>query len=94
MRSPHPVPTAWRFFIDHRASPVAKLFMLLAVLYVISPIDFVPDIAVVIGWLDDLAVAATATTSLLLAYRRYKQGGAPAPQAAPGVVDTTGVEVP
>ncbi len=92
MPSPHPVPTAWRFFLDHRASPFAKFFMLFAVLYVISPIDFIPDIAVVIGWLDDLAVAATATTSLLLAVRRYTRGAATAPQ--PGVIDTSGVEVP
>ncbi|MBX3128999.1 MAG: DUF1232 domain-containing protein [Polyangiaceae bacterium] len=80
--------TPWRFLLDNRASPFAKFFMLFAVIYVISPVDLVPDIALVIGWLDDLAVAATACTSLLLAMRRYTRG-----KPAPRAIETSGVEV-
>ncbi len=87
-----PARTPWRFFFDHRASPIAKLFLLFAVVYVISPIDLVPDIALVIGWLDDLAVAAAAATSLVLAMRRYTRTDPP-PQVPAAVVETSGVEV-
>ncbi len=85
-----PERTAWRFLLDNRASPFAKFFMLFAVLYVISPVDLVPDVIVVIGWLDDLAVAATAGTSLLMAMRRYTRREPRSLEA----IDTTGAEVP
>ncbi|HMR05830.1 MAG TPA: YkvA family protein [Polyangiaceae bacterium] len=82
------VPSLARFFLDHKASPFSKLFLLFAVVYVISPVDFVPDIAIIIGWLDDLAVAAASGTSLLMAVRRYRREHAEVP-----AIETTGVEV-
>ncbi len=30
--------------------------LILAAVYVLSPIDFIPDILPVIGWIDDVAV--------------------------------------
>lgn len=36
----------------------------LVVIYIISPFDFVPDFAPVIGWLDDLAILAVAANFL------------------------------
>jgi uncharacterized membrane protein YkvA (DUF1232 family) len=30
------------------------LYILLAIIYIISPIDLLPDIIPVIGWIDDL----------------------------------------
>jgi len=37
------------------------LFVLvLALLYIISPIDFIPDPIPVVGWVDDLAVGVGA----------------------------------
>ena len=44
---------AWAVLRDPRATRAAKLVTLLAALYVISPIDFVPDAIPVLGWLDD-----------------------------------------
>jgi uncharacterized membrane protein YkvA (DUF1232 family) len=81
--------TAFRFFLDRRASPLAKIFFLLAVLYVLMPIDLVPDFAVVVGWIDDLGVALAALTSLLVAMRRYGREA----DAHPSVIDTEGVEL-
>jgi uncharacterized membrane protein YkvA (DUF1232 family) len=84
--------TALRFFLDRRASPLAKLFFVLAMVYVVMPIDLVPDFAVVVGWIDDLGVMLTALTALLIAFRRYADRAAqPAP--VPAVIETTGVEV-
>jgi uncharacterized membrane protein YkvA (DUF1232 family) len=83
---------ALRFFLDRRASPFAKLFFVLAVLYVVMPIDLVPDFALVVGWIDDLGVMLTALTSLLIALRRYT-GTAGSASPVPAVIETQGVEV-
>jgi uncharacterized membrane protein YkvA (DUF1232 family) len=86
--------TALRFFLDRRASPLAKLFFVLAVVYVLMPVDLVPDFAVVVGWIDDLGVMLTALTSLLIAFRRYADSSrAAAPALVPAVIETSGVEV-
>lgn len=44
---------AWAVLRDPRSPKMAKLATVLAALYVISPIDFVPDAIPVLGWLDD-----------------------------------------
>ena len=36
------------------------IIVLLALIYVISPLDLIPDVIPVIGWLDDLGVLAWA----------------------------------
>lgn len=86
--------TAFRFFLDRRASPLAKIFFLLAVLYVLMPLDLVPDFAVVVGWIDDLGVALAALTSLLVAMRRYsRESERREPVPHPSVIETEGVEL-
>ena len=42
----------------------AWFFAVLAVLYIISPIDIIPDFPV-IGWVDDFFVATTASLNLI-----------------------------
>lgn len=44
---------AWAVLRDPRAPRAAKLATVLAALYVLSPIDFIPDAIPVLGWLDD-----------------------------------------
>ena len=36
------------------------LILVLALLYIISPVDVIPDVIPVIGWADDLAVGVGA----------------------------------
>jgi len=60
VRSPGRV---WRFFWSRRAPVLPKLLAVLAVAYAIVPIDLIPDVAPLIGWLDDAGVV-----SLALAY--------------------------
>ncbi len=36
------------------------LILILAVLYLISPIDFIPDVIPVLGWIDDAIVVISA----------------------------------
>ena len=44
---------AWAVLRDPRSPKAAKIATLLAALYVISPIDFIPDTIPILGWLDD-----------------------------------------
>jgi uncharacterized membrane protein YkvA (DUF1232 family) len=48
---------AWAVLRDPRAPRAAKLSTVLAVLYVISPVDLVSDFIPVLGWLDDGLIA-------------------------------------
>ncbi len=47
---------AWRLIRDSQVPLSAKLVPILTVLYVLSPIDLVPDWFVGLGQLDDLAI--------------------------------------
>lgn len=46
----------WSVLTHPRAPATAKGVLLLAILYLISPADFVPDFVPVLGWLDDVGV--------------------------------------
>ena len=46
----------WRAFMAPETPIWLKGVMLLVPLYLISPIDFVPDFIPVLGWLDDLVI--------------------------------------
>ena len=48
---------AWAVLRDARTPWAAKLTTVLAVLYVISPVDLVSDFIPVLGWLDDGLIA-------------------------------------
>ncbi len=93
------VVSSLRFFVDPRVGFWSKLLVLLAALYVVFPIDLIPDPIVVIGWLDDIAAMVTALTALLFAFRRFKNQaravlpGQSAPAPVPGVIETEGTEV-
>ncbi len=49
---------AWAVLRDPRAPRAAKLATVLAVLYVVSPIDLVSDFIPILGWLDDGLIAS------------------------------------
>ncbi|MBI5546775.1 MAG: DUF1232 domain-containing protein [Deltaproteobacteria bacterium] len=46
------------YFRDSSVSAWHKLAGLAAIAYVVSPIDLVPDVLPLIGWLDDVGVIA------------------------------------
>jgi uncharacterized membrane protein YkvA (DUF1232 family) len=60
-----------RYYKDPSASILGKLVALLAVVYVIVPVDLVPDVPVV-GWLDDIGVMGLATAWLARVVARYR----------------------
>jgi len=47
---------AWRLLWDRRVPWTTKLVPVLVVLYILSPIDIIPDFIPVLGQLDDLAL--------------------------------------
>ena len=52
---------AWRLARDPRVAPIAKMLLpLLVLLYVVSPLDLVPDFLLGLGQVDDLSVVALA----------------------------------
>ncbi len=45
---------------------LATIFLILAVIYILSPLDLIPDFLVpVLGWVDDFAVGALAVINYL-----------------------------
>lgn len=50
----------WRLLIDSRVPTLPKLIIPLALLYLLSPVDLVPDLMLGLGQLDDVGVLALA----------------------------------
>ena len=48
---------AWGLLRDPRAPLASKLATVLALLYVLSPVDLVSDFIPILGWLDDGLIA-------------------------------------
>lgn len=70
-----------RYFRDPDASKLGKLFVLATIAYVVWPVDLVPDVAPIVGWLDDLGLATLATIHLARVSSRYR--ALPEPPPAP-----------
>jgi uncharacterized membrane protein YkvA (DUF1232 family) len=49
-----------RLLTDDRAPTFPRIVAVLAVLYVLLPIDAIPDVIPILGWLDDLGVVSLA----------------------------------
>jgi uncharacterized membrane protein YkvA (DUF1232 family) len=47
---------AWRLLQDERVPWAVKVVPIAAIVYVVSPIDFIPDFLLGLGQLDDLAI--------------------------------------
>ena len=52
---------AWKLMWNSQVPISAKLIPLFAILYILSPIDLVPDLVVGLGQLDDLAILLLGT---------------------------------
>ncbi len=67
----------YRYYKDPSASPLGKLVVVLAAIYVVLPVDLIPDVPIV-GWLDDMGVMGLAAAWLArkAAVYRRPDGGA------------------
>lgn len=59
------VPLVMQLMGDRRVPGLLKLLVPLALIYVISPIDLIPDFIGGVGWIDDLIAIATAVMIFL-----------------------------
>jgi uncharacterized membrane protein YkvA (DUF1232 family) len=55
----------WRLLCDHRVSAVAKGLLLATGAYILSPLDFLPDLMPLLGQLDDLTLFALGCRAFL-----------------------------
>lgn len=46
----------WRLVCDRRVSVWPKALLLLSIVYVLSPVDFIPDVIPLVGEVDDLVI--------------------------------------
>ena len=60
-----------RYYKDPSASILGKLVVFLAAIYVVCPVDLIPDVPIV-GWLDDIGVMGLATAFLWRVVGRYR----------------------
>ncbi len=81
-RGPRPVPplrigffkALFRYAQDSKAPLGGKLFVLLCVGYIVMPIDLIPDVVPILGWLDDIGAAGVALAYLTSVLGPYRDG--------------------
>ncbi|MBF5043188.1 DUF1232 domain-containing protein [Aggregicoccus sp. 17bor-14] len=71
-----------------------KLVGVLALLYLLSPVDAVPDFIPVLGWLDDLGVLSAAALFIAREVSRYVPGPRSTQQKQGAVEDAEFEDVP
>ncbi len=62
----------FRFMGDGKASLLGKFWVFAAVAYVVMPLDLVPDLVPIVGWLDDLGVVAITLGYLSRVLQPYR----------------------
>jgi len=61
----------------YKASFLTMVALIAALLYIISPLDIIPDVVPVIGWMDDGAVMYFLLKRLLYEMQRYEASKSP-----------------
>ena len=85
----------FRLMLDRRVPVWSKLIIPGGLIYVLSPIDFMPDIIPILGWLDDIVAIVVTLTLFLLSIpsdllREHLRGGGRQPPGNDGnVIDGT-----
>ena len=62
-----------KFLLDSKSDWKPKMAVILAIIYIIWPIDLVPDFAPILGWLDDIGFTMFVTAYLLQAVNKYSE---------------------
>ncbi|HAJ60014.1 MAG TPA: hypothetical protein DCP31_12760 [Cyanobacteria bacterium UBA8543] len=57
--------------LDPKAAPGAKALAIACLLYVISPLDAIPDALPVVGWSDDIALIVATVSQLAVELKPY-----------------------
>ncbi len=73
-RTKHLIPhwiNIWKFIRDPRSDWKPKVLVVLTIIYLIWPIDLVPDLIPLLGWLEDIGFNAVAFWYLMHATNTY-----------------------
>lgn len=62
----------WRFLTDPSAPRFPQLLAIFTILYLISPVDLIPDVIPILGWLDDLGLTSFAIAYVAASAARYE----------------------
>ncbi len=62
----------YRFLMDPAAPRFPQLLAIATLIYLISPIDLIPDVIPILGWLDDLGLTSFAIAYVAAAAARYE----------------------
>lgn len=62
-----------RYVRDPKVATWKKMSGLLAAIYIVSPVDFVPDIFPIVGWLDDLGVLGAFATFMIRDVKKHSR---------------------
>jgi uncharacterized membrane protein YkvA (DUF1232 family) len=71
----------YRYFKDPAASLIGKVFVVLALIYLLDPVDAIPDVVPIFGWLDDIGVMSIAVAWMWKMIDRYRTIDANTPPA-------------
>jgi len=63
----------FRYMRDKRVPLWRKLAGVFAVLYFVSPVDALPDILPILGWLDDVGVLSAVAFFMVREVQRYRE---------------------
>ncbi len=80
--SPPAPPDLLRFILDPRVATWAKILAALSLAYAIVPIDLIPDLVPILGWLDDAGILTVAMVLLTRAWSQYRASAPAGPGPA------------
>ena len=67
----------FRFLGDPNAPKLWQLIAVLTIAYVVMPIDAIPDVIPIVGWLDDLGIVGLAIAFTASQAAKYTEGREP-----------------
>jgi uncharacterized membrane protein YkvA (DUF1232 family) len=62
----------WRFLMDPHAPRFPQLLAILTIVYLVSPLDLIPDVVPILGWLDDIGLTSFAIAYVAASAARYE----------------------
>lgn len=57
---------------DPRVPAWIKILPFLAIIYVLSPLDFLPDPIIILGWIDDITIALVLVGKAIQGLDQYQ----------------------
>ena len=77
----------FRFLTDGTAPWFPRLLAVFTVLYLVSPLDLIPDVIPIVGWLDDIGFLSFAIAYVAAAAARHENARASltSPRSEPGL---------